>query len=473
MLSYFFQFLTGRSKHNTSRSKKSAQYIAELALKQLNQVAPLKRKSAVQKDALENSSPAKPNQTIQPAVVCREAILNEKEKIEGYFFTLMRGVNEHVRKSSEIIQRLHDEFLLGSLLKMDIQRLLGHRIAFLPMSPLSLSLPSFNYLPSSGVVIVIHSLETLIKKSDESYMQVTALKTAGFQIGLQGDINHPSLQRFIDLAEYIFIDIGGNDLPDISAKIKNQVTNKSLVATNVRLLEEYHVCSKLPFHYFQGTFISSKEKWTTPALDSSRVKVLSLLSLVQQNADNGALAKVFKLDSTLSYQILRHVNSVGFGLVTKTNNIDQALLILGRNNLFRWLTLLLFTSGAGNPLDMALMENALVRARLAELCAGDSLSTTERDELFIAGIFSLLDVLLRMPMEKLLKEVSLPPLVVEALLHKSGKYYLYLDVAIACEEFDQDRIVALSDQVELDLAHINALQVDALIWAQLSDQQKV
>ena len=129
-----------------------------------------------------------------------------------------------------------------------------------------------------------------------------------------------------------------------------------------------------------------------------------------------------------------------------------------------------FTSGDGNSLDLALMENALVRARLAELCSGDSLPANERDELFVAGIFSLLDVLLRMPMEKVLDQVSLPSLVVEALLHKRGKYAPYLELAIACEEFDQDRIVALSNQIGLDLAYVSSYQVDALLWAELSSQ---
>jgi EAL and modified HD-GYP domain-containing signal transduction protein len=132
--------------------------------------------------------------------------------------------------------------------------------------------------------------------------------------------------------------------------------------------------------------------------------------------------------------------------------------------------MLLYTSGSGNELDLALLENALVRARLAELCAIDSLSKNECDEIFITGVFSLLDVLLRTPIEKVLDQVSLPPFVVEALLQKSGKYSPYLKLAIACEGTDQELVVTLSKQIGLKITQIMANQMDAMIWAEHANQ---
>lgn len=159
---------------------------------------------------------------------------------------------------------------------------------------------------------------------------------------------------------------------------------------------------------------------------------------------------------------------MGFG--TKVNTIDQALLLIGRQNLYRWLTLLLFTSTSDGTLDLALMENALIRARLAELSAREDLPKNERDELFVAGIFSLLDILLRMPIETVLKQVNLPSQVEEALLNKSGKYSPYLELAIACEESDQERIEMLSSRIGLTLPEINSLQTEAMVWADLINQ---
>jgi EAL and modified HD-GYP domain-containing signal transduction protein len=153
------------------------------------------------------------------------------------------------------------------------------------------------------------------------------------------------------------------------------------------------------------------------------------------------------------------------GYTHKIGTLDQALIVLGQQKLYRWLTLLLYTSGNTRGLDWAIMENALVRARLAELVAQDSLSPTERDELFVAGVFSLLDIVLGLPMADVLRQVSLPPLVNEVLLQQTGKYAPYLDLAIACEQSDGADIAAMSHAVGLDGKQVNTLHVEAMIWA--------
>ncbi|WP_124950978.1 EAL and HDOD domain-containing protein [Sulfuriferula thiophila] len=436
---------------------------------QLNAIAPVSANGANTLASAENGGDFISANTIPPSVVCREAVLNQTQKVAGYFFTLSRNINERVRASSAIVQRLYDEVLLRNILNMDIQRLLGHRLAFIPVLPSSLEHPLLQQLPRQGTVLVVNSLEQLLNDSEVMLARLTALKNAGFRIGLQGSIDLPGMQAFMELAEFIFIDIGSSDLPTITTRIANinkQVFDKPLVATNIRTLDEFHVCARLPFVYFQGQFVTSREAWTTPRMDAGRIKILDLLNRIRQDAENAELVQLFKQDPALSFKILRYLNSAGSGLTTKVNSIDQALLILGRQNLYRWLTLLLFTSGAGDELDWALMENALVRARLAELCASDSLPANERDELFVTGIFSLLDILLHMTMQRVLQQISLPALAEEALLHQTGKYAPYLQLAIACEAFDHERITALSAQIGLDMAQVNVYHADALIWAE-------
>ena len=470
MLNRFFKILTGKgATHPEHDEKNSAATADSPEFKQLNKLAPVTNNGSNQQSSPENGEDFVIANTIPPSVVCREAVLNKEQKVAGYSFTLSRGINERVRTSSAIVQRLYDEVLLRNILNMDIQRLLGHRLAFIPILPSSLEHPLLEQLPREGTVLVVSALEHFLADSSVLLTQLIALKNSGFRIALQGNTDLPGMQPFMELAEFIFIDIGRNDLPTITTQIgaiNKLVFEKNLVATNIKTLDEFHVCSKLPFLYFQGPFVTSREKWATPRMDTGRIKILDLLNRIRQDAEISELALAFKQDPALSFKILRYINSAGSGLANKVNTIDQALLILGRQNLYRWLTLLLFTSGAGDALDWALMENALVRARLAELCASDSLPANERDELFVAGIFSLLDILLHLPMEQVLAQVSLPPLTEEALLHKRGKYAPYLELAIACEEFDQERIVTLSNQIGLDVDHVNAYHADALIWAE-------
>lgn len=238
------------------------------------------------------------------------------------------------------------------------------------------------------------------------------------------------------------------------------------VATNLVTLEEFAVCAKLPFSCFQGPFITRRESWDRPKIDAVRVRILELLNQLRHDAGLARLTALFKQDPALSFKLLRYINSPGMGLLHRIGSLDQALLVLGRQNLYRWLTLLLFTSGESRGLDSALLENALVRARLAELLARKSLSADEQNDLFVAGVFSLLDVLMGTPLETILGQVSLPRPVHEALLHGQGKYAPYLKLAIACEQHDEESVHALAGALGHDGARVNDLHLDALLWAQ-------
>jgi EAL and modified HD-GYP domain-containing signal transduction protein len=468
MFRRFFQNLFGR-KNVTGIANEPELGTDALNFAELNSLSRLKSMGSPLQSSLNNSEAMHRNNNMRSSVVRREAVLNRAQKTIGYSFTLTRNIRKH----SKIAQKLCDSMLLGSILRMNIHRILGHRLAFIPISPSSLGQIPLNSLPKNGLVIVLSLLEELVSNCEEHLSHLIVLKNSGIQIGLQGEVNLSGLQPFMDIAEFILIDIGNNDLLAIKSQIdtiNKQVSNKNLIATNIKTLDEFHICSMLPFHYFQGTFVSSMGKWSSPAMDVGRMKILSLLNLARQGEDDSELSKIFKQDPTLSFKILRYTNSAGFGRVTKITSIDQALFFLGRENLYRWLTMLLYTSGSGNELDLALLENALVRARLAELCAIDSLSKNECDEIFITGVFSLLDVLLRTPIEKVLDQVSLPPFVVEALLQKSGKYSPYLKLAIACEGTDQELVVTLSKQIGLKITQIMANQMDAMIWAEHANQ---
>jgi EAL and modified HD-GYP domain-containing signal transduction protein len=165
-------------------------------------------------------------------------------------------------------------------------------------------------------------------------------------------------------------------------------------------------------------------------------------------------------------RLLRYVNSPGMGLMNKIGGIEQALMVMGQDKLYRWLTLILFTGGQTQDLDQAVLENALVRGRVAEQLAGRALFAKARDEIFVAGLFSLLDVVMRTPMEQVLKQISLPAEITEAITAGRGPYAPYLALAIACEQDDQSSLEALAKQIGREVADINGVHMDALLWAQ-------
>ena len=470
MLERIFGMFTGARRHRAAEAQLLATVNRDEAFHRLNELAPLVGQSAQSSASGEithsSADPSHPPQSI----VRREAMLGKDQRVAGYSFTLRHGVNLRVRTSSVHIQRLYDEVLLRNMQSMELQSLLGHRLAFVAVSAGSLELPRLEQLPTAGVVYVIGPNDQLSADPEPMLARLARLKSLGYHIGLHGaGAEKPALAPFLKLADFLLIDIGGSDIPAIKAQIEcahKQAPTQTFVATNIQTLDEFTVCAKLPFAFFQGSFVTSREQWASPRMDTGRIKILQLLNKLRQEAEVAELTALIKQDPALSFKLLRYINSPGMGLLSKVGSPEQALFVLGRHKLYRWLTLLLFTSGQARGLDQALLENALVRARLAELLARETLPPTERDELFVAGIFSLLDVVLGTSMESVLNQVSLPALVNEALLHQGGRYAPYLQLAIACEQADEEDISALTQAIGLDAQQVNNLHIEALIWAQ-------
>jgi EAL and modified HD-GYP domain-containing signal transduction protein len=279
----------------------------------------------------------------------------------------------------------------------------------------------------------------------------------------------PGRQALLQHADYVLMDVGSEDIPAITARmaaVSRVAAGKRFVATGVRTLEAFHMCHKLQFALFTGPFITRRETLDSPALGPSRAKVLDLMNRVRTGAEQAELAAQFRHDPALSVRLLRYVNSPGMGLTSKIGGIEQALMVMGQDKLYRWLTLILFTGGQARELDQAVLENALVRGRVAEQLAGRALFAKARDEIFVAGLFSLLDVVMRMPMEQVLKQIALPAEITEAIVSQRGPYAPYLALAIACERDDQSSIEALARQIDRDIADIDGVHMDALLWAQ-------
>lgn len=115
-------------------------------------------------------------------------------------------------------------------------------------------------------------------------------------------------------------------------------------------------------------------------------------------------------------------------------------MLLGYQALYRCLTLLLFTQGPADPRAQPLLRQALIRARFAEPLAESPLAPAQQGEVFLVGIFSTLDVLFNLPMEQALSQLRLSEAVSAALTRREGPYAPYLQLVIACEQFDQERV---------------------------------
>jgi EAL and modified HD-GYP domain-containing signal transduction protein len=199
-------------------------------------------------------------------------------------------------------------------------------------------------------------------------------------------------------------------------------------------------------------------------LSPGHAQIVRLLNLVRNNGEIRDIEALLKQDVALSYKLLRYINSAGFGLMCEIQSFRHAVSILGYTNLNKWLSLLLVTASR-DPSAPAMMQTAIARGRFMEEVGGDYFDKSERDNLFITGAFSLLNVLLGTSMQSLLDEMNLPDNVTEALLFNQGEFAPFLKLAQLCESFDGSALAKAEDELHLPVDKLNRAQLIALSFA--------
>jgi EAL and modified HD-GYP domain-containing signal transduction protein len=187
------------------------------------------------------------------------------------------------------------------------------------------------------------------------------------------------------------------------------------------------------------------------------------MQMVRENVDIRHLEKVLQSDATLSFQLLRYINSASFGLSVEIQSLKHAVAMLGYTPLFRWLTLMLARTSL-DGFSPALLKVSIVRGRFAELLARDFFSKDEAENLFLVGMFSRLDHLLGIPIEQVLKDVMLPEPVNQALITRSGIYGPFLALAEVSER-QSGAAADLAASLLITPERVNQAHLSALVWA--------
>jgi len=202
----------------------------------------------------------------------------------------------------------------------------------------------------------------------------------------------------------------------------------------------------------------------TKGMSPSHAQIVRLLNLVRSNADIADIEAVLKQDVALSYKLLRHINSAGFGLRCEIQSFRHAVTILGYNNLNKWLSVLLVTASK-DPSAPALMQASIARGRMMESVGAPFFEKADHDNLFITGAFSLLPALLGTSLAELLAEMSLPESITDALVKEEGAYAPFLKLARAAERFDASTLQQIAEDLTIDPQTVNAALLSGLQFA--------
>lgn len=435
-------------------------------LQQLNAVAPLKSTIAV---AAKEPSP----QPAERSFVCREAVLDRDERIAGYEFSLSRSIQARLLEKREMVKRVYDDALLRNLQFSEVNALLEHRLAFVHLSPASLDNALIESLPRQNTVLMISATPDQFADVESLSASVRRLGELGLKVGWTLRADMPALLPLLASADFIEIEASAFDGVQLKALFDRLRALRpapqppiSLIARNLQTHDDFRFCFQCGFDLFLGAFVSSRENWHPPKSEINRVRVLEILNQIRGNAEFDTIADTLKTEPLLIYKLLRYINSAGVGLQREVTAIPQALLVLGRERFYRWLSLLLFDFGTQGYRERVLTEQALARGRLMELLAGQGTLPKSPDHLFMTGMFSLLDVLMNQPLAQVIERISLPEPVHAGLLGDAGPISAALRLARAVESGDAEEIRQAAELCGVDEVQVTHASIGALSWCQ-------
>ncbi len=398
----------------------------------------------------------------------RDPVLNQYHQVIGYRLSLRSALSDE-NQADPVLQTMRGEMLVQGLFSLGLLELAKDKQLIIDLPPAMWGNQQIMRLPRKNMVFMLSWLGEVGK---EQMDQVPALLDAGYALGMDFMVALRDGRELGRHMTYFTVDMATLPAGLRPEKLRGLFTRptQKMLAENVNSDEALEAAKALGCHWYQGYYFARRQPLLPPRLDGNRQRILMLLNLVRQRAEISELEEHFKRDAALSYRLLRYINSPGTGLIQTVRSIAHALIILGYDQLYRWLTLLLYASGKGDPRSQALLKSALVRARLAETVAKRSLPPAESDAVFITGIFSLLDVLFNAPMEKAVDGLSLPEPVLNALVKDEGLYAPFLRLAAACEEGEETAIITQSNALGLSADEVNELHMAALVWAESMDQ---
>jgi EAL and modified HD-GYP domain-containing signal transduction protein len=217
--------------------------------------------------------------------------------------------------------------------------------------------------------------------------------------------------------------------------------------------------------WLDGNWFQAPPPRPTQSQSASRTLALKLLQLVNEDADTCDIEAILRQDPALSYHLLRLVNSLGMGVTRQIESFSQAILILGRTQLRRWLNLMLFAAQAGDYRAPMLLASVAMRARTMELLAKEcGLDRHDQDLAFMGGMFSMLGILFGTPLSELVKPLQLSEVLVNAICHHQGKIGQLLLVLERAAQRDSAGLTTLLLDLQLTGEQFTLASLSSCQW---------
>ncbi|WP_432381672.1 EAL and HDOD domain-containing protein [Duganella sp. P38] len=353
--------------------------------------------------------------------------------------------------------------------QLGLEKTIGDALGFVNVGDSVLMSDIFSFLPREKVVLeIINTMQA----TPLVVARIRELRGLGFSFALDDVTGETeAVQALLPLVDYVKMDMRNMPLSTLSKLAPRfRQEKKKLVAEKVETREEFKNCLDLGFDFFQGYYFSRPVIMSGKKLSPSQLAVMELMTLVTSDADNADIERAIKRDVSLALNLLRLVNTPAVGARQRIDSLSQAVTILGRRQLQRWLQIMLYAEPGKRGHSMTpLLMLATTRGRLLELLAG-KLRQGQReaaDVAFTVGIMSLMDTLFGMSMAEILEQIPVGDEVRAALLHRGGFYGDLLKLVECIERIEDmdNHIVPTLRDLAMSTDELVELEMAAFEWS--------
>ncbi|HEX7645632.1 MAG TPA: EAL domain-containing protein [Burkholderiaceae bacterium] len=403
---------------------------------------------------------------VEDFFLARQPILDRRQSLVAYELLFRRA-------SFGEADVLNDLSATASVIahasELGIEQVIGSSLGFFNVDAAVLMSDIVTFLPPQNVVLEI--LET-VEVTPEIVARVAELHKTGYKFALDDVVSDSQgLRLLLPYLSIVKVDIaqaGLENLSPLCAQLKG--TPARLLAEKVETQGEFAHCLALGFDLFQGYYFARPVIIAGKSLTPAQLTMVHLLGLLDADADTAELERSIKRDAAIGISLLRMVNTPAVGAPRRIDSLGQALLVLGRAQLRRWLQIMFYVEQRqGGQHVSPLLAMATTRGRLMELMAQNYASRDRAmaERAFAVGIMSLMDTLFGIPMANILEQMPVADEVSVALLLREGMLGDMLHLVEYLERMHDsgEQAIEAFSRLQLTNEDLVDIQLDAYAWS--------
>ncbi|EMA2482375.1 HDOD domain-containing protein [Vibrio fluvialis] len=397
--------------------------------------------------------------------VARQPILNAKRQTLGYEL-LFRDGEENAFPEHMDSDRATYRLIVENFLAMGTNPSIARSRCFInfPYKSLLRRLPLT--LPKDQIVVEV--LETC-EPTDELLAAIRELGSRGYLIALDDFVFAPEWERFLPYVHIVKLDIMALGIDEACAIVQQRLergSRRRFLAERVETEEQFEQTRRAGFTFFQGYFFSKPQIMKQRYVSPEHVLAMQLFQEVcRPDVNFERIEHIVAQDLALSYKLLRFVNSMSDRIAVPISSFRQALVYLGQDRLKIFVSLAVASYISANK-PKELYNLSLQRAQFCQLMAAKRPFTEHKDQAFLVGLFSLLDVLLDTSLDELVEQLPLSKAIKDALNQRAGPFGELLNLEECFEQADWQGVEHCCLQLGLQVNDVTQDLTAAARWSQ-------